>query len=111
MTTTPGPWRSAASLEEASHLATLLRPERDGDARRARVVQVLMYRGLDRVQVPNATAGDIVLLRAWKKWRSPADPPLAPDSLESPSAQQKWYRIELIAFSQSCLFSCPSLLA
>ncbi|TMG13052.1 MAG: GTP-binding protein [Chloroflexi bacterium] len=30
-------------------------------ARQARVVQVLMYRGLDRVAVPSASAGDIVL--------------------------------------------------
>jgi GTP-binding protein len=34
----------------------------DGDARRAKVVQVLVYRGLDRVSVPDAQAGDIVLL-------------------------------------------------
>src|SRR5439155_18848618 len=34
----------------------------DGAARQARVVQVLMYRGLDRVAVPSADAGDIVLL-------------------------------------------------
>src|SRR3989475_2755268 len=34
----------------------------DGAARQARVVQVLMYRGLDRVAVPSAGAGDIVLL-------------------------------------------------
>jgi GTP-binding protein len=33
-----------------------------GAARRAKVVQVLMYRGLDRVPVPNAKAGDIVLI-------------------------------------------------
>src|SRR5947209_12841835 len=34
----------------------------EGAARQARVVQVLMYRGLDRVAVPSASAGDIVLL-------------------------------------------------
>jgi GTP-binding protein len=34
----------------------------DGDQRRAKVVQVLVYRGLDRVSVPTASAGDIVLL-------------------------------------------------
>jgi GTP-binding protein len=34
----------------------------DGDQRRAKVVQVLVYRGLDRVSVPSASAGDIVLL-------------------------------------------------
>jgi GTP-binding protein len=34
----------------------------DGASRRAKVVQVLVYRGLDRVSVPDAKAGDIVLL-------------------------------------------------
>jgi len=34
----------------------------EGDSRRAKVVQVLVYRGLDRVAVPKAEAGDIVLL-------------------------------------------------
>jgi len=33
-----------------------------GDARRVKVIQVLMYRGLERVAVPSASAGDIVLL-------------------------------------------------
>ena len=33
-----------------------------GEPRRARVVQVLVYRGLDRVAVERASAGDIVLL-------------------------------------------------
>jgi GTP-binding protein len=33
-----------------------------GGARRAKVAQVLVYRGLERVAVDNATAGDIVLL-------------------------------------------------
>ena len=33
-----------------------------GDPQRLKVVQVLVYRGLDRVAVPKATAGDIVLL-------------------------------------------------
>src|SRR6202165_2607484 len=33
-----------------------------GEARRVKVVQVLMYRGLDRVPVPTASAGDIVML-------------------------------------------------
>jgi GTP-binding protein len=33
-----------------------------GEPRRAKVVQVLVYRGLDRVSVPTASAGDIVLL-------------------------------------------------
>ena len=33
-----------------------------GDARRVRVVQVLLYRGLDRIAVPSASAGDIVVL-------------------------------------------------
>jgi len=34
----------------------------DGDQRRVKVAQVLVYRGLDRVAVPSASAGDIVLL-------------------------------------------------
>jgi GTP-binding protein len=34
----------------------------DQATRRVKVVQVLVYRGLDRVAVPGATAGDIVLL-------------------------------------------------
>jgi GTP-binding protein len=34
----------------------------DGQARRVKVVQALVYRGLDRVAVPTASAGDIVLL-------------------------------------------------
>ncbi|TMB87536.1 MAG: GTP-binding protein, partial [Chloroflexi bacterium] len=33
-----------------------------GEARRAKVVQALVYRGLDRVAVPSASAGDIVVL-------------------------------------------------
>ena len=33
-----------------------------GGARRVKAVQVLVYRGLDRVSVPSASAGDIVLL-------------------------------------------------
>src|SRR5258708_7442959 len=33
-----------------------------GEPRRARVVTVLVYRGLDRVAVPSASAGDIVML-------------------------------------------------
>jgi len=54
-----------------------------GEARRARVVQVLMYRGLDRVQVPNASAGDIVLLTGLEEVAigdTLADPE-APDAL------------------------------
>jgi len=34
----------------------------DGEAKRVKVVQVLLYRGLDRVAVPTASAGDIVVL-------------------------------------------------
>ncbi|HYM96910.1 MAG TPA: GTP-binding protein, partial [Candidatus Sulfotelmatobacter sp.] len=34
----------------------------EGDARRVKVVQVMLYRGLERVAVPEASAGDIVLL-------------------------------------------------
>ena len=34
----------------------------EGEPRRVKVVQVLMYRGLERVAVPSASAGDIVLL-------------------------------------------------
>jgi GTP-binding protein len=36
--------------------------DKSGAARKARVVQVLVYRGLDRVSVERADAGDIVLL-------------------------------------------------
>jgi GTP-binding protein len=36
--------------------------DRAGEARRVKVAQVLVYRGLDRVSVPGASAGDIVLL-------------------------------------------------
>src|SRR5438067_6300495 len=34
----------------------------EGDARRVRVVQVMLYRGLERLPVPTASAGDIVVL-------------------------------------------------
>jgi GTP-binding protein len=34
----------------------------EGEPRRVKVVQVLVYRGLERVAVPSASAGDIVLL-------------------------------------------------
>src|SRR6266571_3615813 len=34
----------------------------DGEARRVKVVQALLYRGLDRIAVPTAGAGDIVVL-------------------------------------------------
>src|SRR3989442_10995852 len=34
----------------------------DGEARRVKVVQAFLYRGLDRVAVPTASAGDIVVL-------------------------------------------------
>jgi len=34
----------------------------DGEARRVKVVQALLYRGLDRIAVPTASAGDIVVL-------------------------------------------------
>ena len=52
-------------------------------ARQARVVQVLMYRGLDRVAVPSASAGDIVLLTGLEEVAigdTLADPD-APDAL------------------------------
>src|SRR5690242_16013717 len=55
----------------------------DGAARQARVVQVLMYRGLDRVAVPSASAGDIVLLTGLEEVAigdTLADPD-APDAL------------------------------
>src|SRR6059036_1861897 len=51
----------------------------EGAARQARVVQVLMYRGLDRVAVPSAGAGDIVLLTGLEEVAL-ADPD-APDAL------------------------------
>src|ERR1700681_3746379 len=40
------------SVEPGDTVAVL---DASGDARRAKVVQVLMYRGLDRVPVPNAS--------------------------------------------------------
>src|SRR5207249_30735 len=55
----------------------------EGAARQARVVQVLMYRGLDRVAVPSASAGDIVLLTGLEEVAigdTLADPD-APDAL------------------------------
>src|SRR6202165_2971234 len=48
--------RSIAPGDAVSVLTTA------GEARRAKVVQALVYRGLDRVAVPTATAGDIVVL-------------------------------------------------
>src|ERR1700694_2972144 len=54
-----------------------------GEARRVKVVQVLMYRGLDRVPVPNAGAGDIVMLTGLEEVAigdTLADPE-APDAL------------------------------
>ncbi len=49
---------SRGSVAAGDAVAVLAR----GETRRAKVVQVLVYRGLDRVAVPGASAGDIVLL-------------------------------------------------
>jgi GTP-binding protein len=60
----------------------------EGEARRVKVVQVLLYRGLDRVAVPRASAGDIVLLTGME------DVAIG-DTLADPEAQDALPRIEI----------------
>ena len=60
----------------------------EGEPRRARVVQVLVYRGLDRVAVPSASAGDIVLLTGL------ADVAIG-DTLADPESPDPLPRIEI----------------
>jgi len=59
-----------------------------GGARRAKVVQVLVYRGLDRVAVPKADAGDIVLLTG-------LDEVAIGDTLADPESPDPLPRIEI----------------
>ena len=60
----------------------------EGESRRVKVVQVLMYRGLDRVAVPQASAGDIVLLTGME------DVAIG-DTLADPEAPDALPRIEI----------------
>src|SRR5256884_103371 len=59
-----------------------------GGARRAKVVQVLVYRGLDRIAVPSASAGDIVLLTG-------LDEVAIGDTLADPESPDALPRIEI----------------
>src|SRR5712691_261899 len=60
----------------------------EGDARRVRVVQVMLYRGLERVPVPGASAGDIVVLTGLE------DVAIG-DTLASPDSPDPLPRIEI----------------
>ncbi len=60
----------------------------EGEPRRVKVVSVLMYRGLDRVAVPQASAGDIVLLTGLE------DVAIG-DTLADPEAPDALPRIEI----------------
>jgi GTP-binding protein len=60
----------------------------DGEARRIKVVQVLMYRGLDRVAVARASAGDIVVLTGMENVA-------IGDTLADPEAQDALPRIAI----------------
>jgi GTP-binding protein len=60
----------------------------EGEARRVKVVQVLLYRGLDRVAVPRASAGDIVVLTGME------DVSIG-DTLADPEAQDALPRIAI----------------
>src|SRR5438128_1172314 len=69
----------------------------EGAARQARVVQVLMYRVLDRVAVPSASAGDIVLLTGLEEVAigdTLADPD-APDALPRITIEEPNVRMTL----------------
>jgi GTP-binding protein len=59
-----------------------------GEPRRAKVVQALVYRGLDRVAVPTATAGDIVVLTG-------LDEVAIGDTLADPESPDPLPRIEI----------------
>jgi len=61
---------------------------REGEPRRVKVVQVLMYRGLERVAVPSASAGDIVLLTGLEEVA-------IGDTLADPEAPDALPRIEI----------------
>jgi len=60
----------------------------DGEARRVKVVQVLLFRGLDRVAVPAASAGDIVVLTG-------LDEVAIGDTLTDPESPDPLPRIEI----------------
>jgi GTP-binding protein len=60
----------------------------DGQARRVKVVQALLYRGLDRVPVPTASAGDIVVLTG-------LDEVAIGDTLADPESPDPLPRIEI----------------
>ena len=60
----------------------------DGEARRVKVVQALLYRGLDRVAVPTASAGDIVVLTG-------LDEVAIGDTLTDPESPDPLPRIEI----------------
>src|SRR4029077_10539838 len=60
----------------------------EGEPRRVKVVQVLMYRGLERVAVPSASAGDIVLLTGLEEVA-------IGDTLADPEAPDALPRIEI----------------
>src|SRR5205807_1551355 len=60
----------------------------EGEPRRVKVVQVLLYRGLDRVAVPRASAGDIVLLTG-------REDVAIGDTLADPEAPDALPRIEI----------------
>ncbi len=60
----------------------------DGEARRVKVVQVLLYRGLERVAVPSASAGDIVVLTG-------LDEVAIGDTLTNPESPDPLPRIEI----------------
>jgi GTP-binding protein len=60
----------------------------EGEARRAKVVQVLVYRGLDRVAVAKADAGDIVLLTGLEEIA-------IGDTLADPESPESLPRIEI----------------
>lgn len=54
----------------------------DGNTRRGRILQVLGYLGLDRVEVPEATAGDIVAITGIEELRI-SDTICDPDKIEA----------------------------
>ena len=60
----------------------------DGEARRVKVVQALLYRGLDRIAVPTAGAGDIVVLTG-------LDEVAIGDTLTDPESPDPLPRIEI----------------
>jgi len=60
----------------------------EGQARRVKVVQALLYRGLDRVAVPTASAGDIVVLTG-------LDEVAIGDTLTDPESPDPLPRIEI----------------